>query len=276
LTEPRLEPALIDSAGNKIFVLLRAPELAEKCVVFVPPFAEEMNKCRRQVTDTAIELANAGLAVLTVDLVGTGDSELDFADASWLAWQDDLEVACRWVEAKGIAVRGLVAVRVGCCLAASALARHKRQVGGAVLWQPVEDGRRYMSQFLRLRVANSLMDKGAGETTDGLRNRLRAGESLEIAGYSLSPRLWREIESARLEPSMLENFGAVSICEVGPGISAELSAVSRKLAAGASSIGVDVSGERYSGDPYWSATELVVNGNVRQHTVQHLTSVIQE
>ncbi len=56
----------------------------------LPPFAEEMNKCRRMMALTAYALQAAGLDVLFVDLFGTGDSGGDFADGSLEVWRSDL------------------------------------------------------------------------------------------------------------------------------------------------------------------------------------------
>ena len=44
----------IDGAKGPIFVLAREPAAGVRgCVLVVPPFAEEMNKCRRMVTEVA-------------------------------------------------------------------------------------------------------------------------------------------------------------------------------------------------------------------------------
>ena len=56
-------------------------------VLYVPPFAEEMNKSRRLVALQARRLAAAGFGVLVPDLYGTGDSAGDFAEARWSIWR---------------------------------------------------------------------------------------------------------------------------------------------------------------------------------------------
>ena len=266
----------IDSGGNSIFVLLRGPEAPVGCVVVVPPFAEEMNKCRRQISETALSLVDEGFAVLTIDLTGTGDSEGDFSRASWLAWQNDIEAACRWVESMGLDVRGVIAVRLGCCLVSSSFANHRREVEGAVFWQPVENGKRYMAQFLRLRIATSLMEGHSHETADHLRTRLESGEALEVAGYPLTSHLWREIEHATMEPDQLSALGTIALLEVSPRASEELSVANRKFAALASNCGVAITGKRLAGDPFWSATEIVVNETLREETVSSLKSAIKK
>ena len=61
------------------------------------PFAEEMNKSRRMVALQASALADAGYAVLQLDLDGCGDDSSGFADASWEGWCSDVVRACRWM-----------------------------------------------------------------------------------------------------------------------------------------------------------------------------------
>ena len=62
-------------------------------IVFVHPFADEMNKSRRMVAIQARTLARQGWSVFQPDLSGCGDSEGDFGDASWERWRDDLRHA---------------------------------------------------------------------------------------------------------------------------------------------------------------------------------------
>ncbi len=66
-------------------------------VVYVHPFAEEMNKSRRMAALQSRALAAAGFAVLQIDLLGCGDSSGDFGDASWDEWIDDVLLAVRWL-----------------------------------------------------------------------------------------------------------------------------------------------------------------------------------
>src|SRR5687768_8838655 len=70
--------------GGRRFCLLHMPSRpARALVVYVHPFAEEMNKSRRMAALQARALAASGHAVLQIDLLGCGDSSGDFGDASW-------------------------------------------------------------------------------------------------------------------------------------------------------------------------------------------------
>ena len=271
MTQAVFKPAFLDGSAGQLFALLRAAEQATECIVFVPPFAEEMNKCRRQFSETAERLVEQGYATLVFDLFGTGDSEGDFSEARWQIWQDDVETACCWAEQGGYRVSGLIATRLGCCLAADALLQHNRSVDRAAFWQPIDSGKRYMSQFLRLRVAASMMAAGGGETVQQLQERLAAGECLEVAGYPLSSALWNDVEAAVLSAGAHANFGALALFEVGQSKAGELSIAGQKLLKPAAEAGRQVIGERIDGEPFWMAAEIVVNKTLQQRTVAHLT-----
>lgn len=110
----------VQGSRGKIFILLRQPPRPKSAVLVVPPFAEEMNKSRTMLTRLSRALALRGVATVVPDLYGTGDSEGDFAEASWEIWQDDLQCASAWCMSRGIAVSGLLAIRFGAALAIAA------------------------------------------------------------------------------------------------------------------------------------------------------------
>ena len=72
-----------------------------------------------------------------------------------------------------------------------------RPPASLMLWQPVHSGATFLTQFLRLRIANDMLsdDKEKGGGTKALRDALRGGEALEMAGYELAPALADAIES---------------------------------------------------------------------------------
>jgi exosortase A-associated hydrolase 2 len=262
----------IPSAAGRIFVLLRRPiEIGDRgCVLFVPPFGEEMNKSRRQITLTAERLVNRGFSVLTVDLYGTGDSEGDFSEATWDVWKADIANVVRWCETAGPSVDSLVGVRLGCALAGESLRDGGLAVQRTVFWQPVDTGRQYISQFLRLRVAASMMS-ATPETVDELRARLAQRSTVEVAGYCLSPTLWEQIERVETAKSVGDKLGRLAVLELGLGERRELSPGGRRvLEAVGSDLGA--SGARIHGEPFWGATEIVVNSELSLATVQFLSA----
>ena len=278
MTQPRLEPFFLNTSRGRIFLLLRAPGEAasvQRCVLFVPAFAEEMNKCRRQVTETTNALVANGLSALVVDLYGTGDSEGEFSAATWDGWKSNIDTAMAWAGRAGLPIEGLVATRLGCALAAESLRDTGRNVQRTVFWQPVHIGRQYITQFLRLRVTASMMEGDAKETVDGLKARLNCGERLEVAGYELPPELWRAIENIELSASLSDSLGQLRLVEVGRARDGELSVVGRRLVDAAQERDIDTSGVHISGEPFWSTTEIVVNPELTELTVQFLSQAEQ-
>ena len=253
----------IKGTRGSLFVLLRRPARPPlECVLFVPPFAEEMNKCRRMFTEVAIGLADSGVIAVLPDLYGTGDSGGDFADGDWETWQSDLAAVARWCLELGHPVTGLLAVRLGCALAvASADKGFIPAVRNSVLWQPVFDGNRFLSQFLRMRVASGLM-QARKETVADLRIMLQNFKEVEVGGYLLSKRLADDIECIAVPDVLPQSLGRVSWLEVTRQSDTPLPAVSQELVERTQSRGGIVHVVCASGEPFWSTTEITLNADL--------------
>lgn len=170
---------------------------ARGTVVYLPPLAEEMNRCRTHVADTARALAGDGWHCWVVDPYGTGESEGETDAADWDLWVQDTVALLRGpVRADGPTL--LWGLRTGALLAAEVALLAPEHVARLLFWQPVLDGSLFMNQYLRLRIASQLLQAGDKETTDGLRSRLAAGETLEIAGYPLPSRLALALDQRKL------------------------------------------------------------------------------
>jgi len=197
-----------------LFLLRRGPATGTRCVLVVPPFAEEMNKCRRMVTLLAMQLAQSGIVTVVPDLYGTGDSGGDFVDASWALWQDDLVRTARWCEDAVGPVTGLLGIRLGCALACEdAVLAAMPALSRTVFWQPVLDGSRHLTQFMRVRVAAS-MANGVKESIADLRAELASAGEIEISGYRTSRGLATEIEAVREPPVLPARLGSVDWFEL--------------------------------------------------------------
>lgn len=201
MTPPGHAPAdafFLDTPDGPRFCLFHAP--AGECrgaLVYVHPFAEEMNRSRRMAALQARALAAQGIGVLLLDLHGCGDSADDFGDASWDGWLRDIACARAWIEGKLGRTAGLWGLRLGALLAVAHAQRAPTPPERLLLWQPVTLGSGYLNQFLRLRLAGELLAGGSDSGgTEALRAALKAGESLEIAGYTLSPALAEGIDAA--------------------------------------------------------------------------------
>lgn len=144
-------------------------------------------------------LAEAGYAVLQIDLCGCGDSEGDFADATWESWLDDVSLAYRWLRDQTDAPLFLWGLRAGCLLAASFSERLPERVN-FIFWQPVTSGKQHWQQFARLKLAGELAAGGGKEVMDLLKRQLDSGQVVEIAGYTVSPHLVEGLQASELLP----------------------------------------------------------------------------
>jgi len=250
----------LGAAGRRVFALLRAPDLATgECTLVVPPFAEEMNKSRRIVSDFARRARCEGRGVLCVDLAGTGDSDGEFAEARIGRWFDDLAAAIAWSASLGWRVTSVLGIRFGGLLATSFLRRQELKLSHVVFWQPVVSGARLIDQFLRIRVMGSRMEQGRGEAAVELRARLKAGDTLEVAGYALSAALCADIDALDLHAELTASLPPIRWLEVVADAAAAVNPGTQRALEKARAIGCRVDHAQVQGEPFWMTTEIVTN-----------------
>jgi exosortase A-associated hydrolase 2 len=250
------EPFFLEAGAGTRFCLFHRP--VGDCragLVYIHPFAEEMNRSRRMAALAARALAAQGVAVLQIDLHGCGDSSGAFAQARWDTWKRDVACAVAWLRARIGCDVGVWGLRLGALLALDYAHTAPQPVDRLMLWQPVTSGAGFLTQFLRLRVAGDMLqDDGAKGGTQALRAALQAGGSIEIAGYELAPALADAIDSveaAHLVPSCPVNwFEVVSASDrPAPPAAARIASAWRER-------GVDVRIEAATGQPFWITQEI--------------------
>lgn len=202
-TSMAAEPFFLKVSGGQRFCLYHPPHPGTRpagALVYVHPFAEELNRSRRMAALQARAFAAAGRPVLQIDLAGCGDSSGDFSDATWASWTEDLAAAWDWLEARIPGPIGLWGLRLGALLALAFAKTSTRPLDRLVLWQPVISGESFLTQFLRMRLASDMLlglsDQPTG--TKAMREALAAGETLEVAGYPLAPSLAASIDTLKL------------------------------------------------------------------------------
>ena len=235
-------------------------------IVYVHPFAEEMNKARRMAALAARQLAAAGYAVLQIDLHGCGDSSGDFGDASWQSWRDDVLLACAWLQQRSAADLWLWGLRSGGLLAAECAAQIAAP-SRLLLWQPVVSGKQYLQQFLRLKLASEMQGGGKG-LMERLRQQLADGESIEVAGYRLSPALANGLEAAELSPS--ESVLRVEWIESSATSAGELSPLARSRIEAWQAIACSARGTPVKGPAFWQTAEIAESPELLAVTLQVL------
>ena len=257
----------VDPEGNGQRFCLHYPAVAgtlQGLVLYVHPFAEEMNKSRRMAALQSRALANAGFAVLQIDLLGCGDSSGDFGDATWQAWVNDVVVGAQWLRklappagtGQSQPPLWLWGLRAGCLVAAQA-ARQMNEPCHFLFWQPPSAGKQLLQQFLRLKVAGDMLGGQSKGVMDALRQELAGGRSVEVAGYMLSPGLTSGLESADLTPATVSHGRRrVEWLEVSTREDAALSPASVKTLAQWQESGFQVASHIAHGPAFWQTTEI--------------------
>ncbi|WP_426116177.1 hydrolase 2, exosortase A system-associated [Massilia sp. PWRC2] len=197
---PAPQALFLQTVPDQRFCLFYAPAGTPRAaLLYIAPFGEEMNKSRRMAALQARALAASGFGVLLLDLYGCGDSSGDFADARWNIWLDDIAAARRWLQQHCPAPQVLWGLRLGALLALAHASTSSSDSAPAalLLWQPVTSGATFLNQFLRLRVANDMMSSEQPNSggTKALRDTLKSGQLLEVAGYDLAPALADALEA---------------------------------------------------------------------------------
>lgn len=229
---------------------------AGRGIVFAHPFCEEMNKSRRMAALQSRRLAAAGYAVLQIDLFGCGDSSGDFADAKWEIWKRDLQIALGWLKARVRGPLGLWGLRLGATLAADVARDPGLGIEQLLLWQPVVSGELFLTQFLRLRLAAEMLAEGTAQSgVRELRETLRRGVPLEIAGYELPPRLAAEIDALSLA-DLLPAVKRVHWMEVTAAAEPKLSPASQRALEAWRLKGLEVRAAAVAGELFWSTIEV--------------------
>jgi pimeloyl-ACP methyl ester carboxylesterase len=172
--------------------IARGPALSPRAtLVVVPPFAEEMNRCRLWLSQTTIRLAAGGVQTLLFDLPGTGDSPMPWQAATWDIWVQATRQAIAWGTSTG--PTHVMGVRFGGLLAAVAIPEALVRPASLMLAAAQESGEMAVRGLLR----------AAGDPA-ALGQRLEAGETIMAAGYALHAGLTRPAAQQKLATLLAE------------------------------------------------------------------------
>lgn len=254
---------LPDSAPHgQRYAVWHQPSLAPAAlVVYVHPFAEEMNKARRMAALQSRAFADCGLAVLQLDLLGCGDSAGDFGDATWQRWVADVKAACelsRQLHARdwpGVTCPPLWlwGLRAGSLLACAAAADMPESVN-FLFWQPSPSGKAVLQQFLRLKVAAAMGQADTKGVSEQLKADLAAGRHVDVAGYRLAPGLAAGLELASMTPPA--HAGQALWLEATLRQETTLLPASQAVVARWRTAGMQVQEQVVAGPSFWSTVEI--------------------
>jgi len=257
----------LEHQGRKLFCLMLEPTSVEahSTILFLAPFAEEMNKSRRIVSRQARELAAAGNRVMLLDLTGCGDAGGDFLDASWQIWFEDAMFAADSLANPSVGPLKIWGLRLGALLAC-AMSQARSDVHSLVLWQPVLNGEQQIDQFLRLRTVAAAVTRVPTFDRKALWNELRAGRSLDIAGYELSSAMALELAQARLND--LGPKCPVHWLEIGVSGDGNFPVASESVMAHWKEQGIAIDARYVKGDPFWRTIDAEINLTLLQITTE--------
>ncbi len=220
-------------------------------VVFVPAFAEEMNKSRRMAARMARLLAARGWRVVQRDLAGCGDSAGEFVAASWSDWTDD--VAAELGDADPQRPVWLWCMRAGALFSAAALA--VRPGTNLLLWQPVLSGAQHLRQFLRLHAGARIVGEARIAGAAPRRPTVGTDQAVEVGGYELNPGLAAAFEHATFDvPAAFT--GRIVWLETAPDVRPSLSPASARVVEQLQRRGVEVTAAAVVGPPFWQTAEI--------------------
>ncbi len=218
---PPAHPFFLPGSMGDLFAMYYQPGesvVYKGDILFVPPFAEEMNISRHFVSLQARELARSGVGVLLLDLYGCGDSSGEFHEAGWGIWKRDLFLAVEWLRERGRKRISLWGMHLGALLAMDFASTPQLTLEKVILWQPTLSGKEMITQFLLLRVAAAaILRSEIDESTQSLMTRLMSGEHIEVAGYKLTADLVRAINGLDLAPLGKTTSAAIKWLEVVSG-----------------------------------------------------------
>ena len=266
---------LESDCGAKLYCIFSGQDRGGKgAMLFLHPFAEEMNRSRRMVALAAGRFADAGWSVLQVDLLGCGDSEGDFGDASWARWVDNVGTAMAWLRRETGLPCVVWGLRSGCLLASEWMVRESEIDCPALLWQPIVSGRQHLTHFLRLKALSDSTEPEPGTVVRAARARLDLGGDVEVAGYALGAGLAKGLEAATLD--FPEKYASrVGVLEVSGTQKTVLSPVLANRAASWQGRGIEVDGRVVDGPAFWLTQETTVAPELIDASLLMLEKLVQ-
>jgi len=254
-----LECFFMPGERGKLFSIFYPPLNAEKSIggiLYIHPFAEEMNKSRRMTSLQAREFTKLGYAVLVIDLYGCGDSEGELINASWNLWVRDLLKALEWLEKHCDGKIILWGLRLGALLSLQLAEETKIKIDQVILWQPTLNGSIALTEFLRITLAGNIISKNGNKiTTNDIKQQLFSGKTLELSGYDLNPELAKEINTADILSYELSTF-PIHWFEVVRDISQPVSPAINKIIDTWKMKNLDIIHKRVCCENFWSAGDI--------------------
>jgi len=256
-------------SSGQLFLHAKLDIATKNAILILPPFAEEMNKTRHLINTVVQQLIAAGCNSFMLDNFGTGDSEGDLDQASVDIWRHDIQQFIELLQQQGYQRLSVIAIHFGAMqlfdlLNNNSLALPLQHI---VLWQPIFEVKKFWQQFARIKVAEA-MASGNKISQKDLEQQLLQGDTLEIAGYPISPAFYQSLLNIRAEIPAQLNGCQLSWFETSQieNIALPVQKMLQQLQQHS-----DVNFLQFKDEPYWQTTELASADKLIALTVQQLT-----
>ncbi|SNY51648.1 exosortase A system-associated hydrolase 2 [Arsukibacterium tuosuense] len=236
--------------------LLSSKGEANKALIILPPFADEMNKSRHIICKFIGLATRRGYSCYLMDHFGTGDSEGDLNDADLALWQADLVLLIEQLAAAGYKQVSFLAIRFGALQLFDLLNKNSiaLPVEQVLLWQPFFELKKFWQQFFRIKIAEQ-MALGEKLSQQQLEQQLAEGDVVEIAGYPICQSFYSSTQAGDFQvPGCLTGGAAkLSWLEIsqmaapGANVQKQLNQLQQT-----SQVNFQLLGEA----PFWNTTEL--------------------
>ncbi len=271
-----ISPDFLSTNNGTIFFLETASESSwnKNLVILIPPFAEEMNKSRKIFSSFQHHLSSNKYRTVLFDLFGTGDSQGEFSDATWLLWQQNLIDIIKYVFEQYPEVRiNFVALRTGALLLNNSLHQLPKYLSSAIhqihYWNPVFNATQFVNQFLRLKLTGDIMrENGEKLTTKTLRQQLLKQGTMEVAGYQLSAELVEEFEQADASLPKLDNLHIIHFYEISS--SAKITSALSNYISKLQEHHYQIETHSLTGPKFWVSQEICISQPLIDLTTSHM------
>jgi len=265
-----VKPLFIKSIKGNIFALYHPPKDGRALkgnILFIPPFAEELNRSRHMISHQARRFAAMGYGVLILDLYGTGDSEGILEDASIDIWQKDILAAMSWLSETAPAPLIFWAMRSGALIAADLIQKNQGLTDLLILWSPVTNGEKFINQFKRIKLAGQASKATSSEIT---RENLSSEDIIEIAGYGLSQKMIHDFSALALNKMNLPKSLAIKWLDISLSAPPRLSPAAQIIIEEWQNDHMDITAEAVKDVSFWALQEPEFAQDYSAHTLAFL------
>lgn len=211
------EHRYLNLRGERVFSVLHTPlKPASRAIVMCHPLGEEKLWSHRVFVTFARDMAASGFAVLRFDYRGEGDSDRAFEHTDLETRIEDASLAVDAVRERCGSVTDvtLLGLRFGGIVAAM-IATRRTDISRLVLWDAVLDGAAYMQSALRLNLMSQMAQhRKVVENREALMARMTDGETVNIEGYEMSDRLFRQTCAFQLTATLSPFRGRTLLAQI--------------------------------------------------------------